>query len=166
MATSGKVRPGSIGDFIDAILDFEFSLRSSRTCTAQFLRHENHADIFTISSLLSSVRAEVKVYDLRGLSSKQYRGRVNNIKRLKRSSKYLYCKRDGRVLFFNFTREKAAMSECYISECGLAPQLDSELETTKQTKTPQQKERARIKQQQLRRRRREATRELIGAPEM
>src|SRR5437764_6069121 len=65
--------------------------------TVEFLRHENHALVFSIKSLHSgAVQNELKVYDLRGLDTKLHRGRVNNMKRLRRNSACWWsCKWDG-----------------------------------------------------------------------
>ncbi|KAH0565338.1 hypothetical protein GP486_001270 [Trichoglossum hirsutum] len=151
-------------------LDFPFDFPSAFH-TVEFLRHESQADVFKIDDILSIAhRNEVKVYDLRGLSSKQYRGRVNSIKRLKRNSKSWWsCRRDGREIIIcvpeknQSEQEKLEMPKCDASECNHA--LQSELESTAVggMKTSKQKEVARIKQLQSRRRRRELARQLVAA---
>lgn len=137
-------------------------------CTVEFLRRENHADVFNLKGIfITSDPKEIKVFNLGGLDTKLHRGRVNNIKRLKRSSSYLWsCKEGGHEFVIYIAgkerseRGKPGTLQLNASKCKGDLQSALQSKTIKEPNTPGQKERARIKQQRSRSRKRAERREL------
>jgi hypothetical protein len=145
---------------VDIVLNGQFKVE-------KFLRHDNHADVYSIRSTASQMTClEARAYPLEGISRKVRQYRLRNIKRLS-SRTVLETRWQGMVVMVYKAgggRPEDSENSMHTESLALDGKSDLVLVNTKiQQKTDRRREMARIRQLERRKSNRRKERELKAA---